>query len=180
MKKPLGKENPVFYVVSGPNLHVLNDSSIPHLLEAANRSLARGIVNPRVYGGERATYQDALRYWLDRVSGGDSLDNLARDLNRIIQHVPYTHTLGLTDQGAPRWEQFARLEEPVDPMIRAAHGVAHFLATNGFRRLRRCRASGCQKFFLGPPQSKWCCENCGSRERGREKRNKDRKQRFTT
>jgi predicted RNA-binding Zn ribbon-like protein len=178
MKKPLGKESPVFYVVSGPNLHILDDSSIPHLVEAANLSVTRGIENPTVYGGVRTTYQDSLRYWLERVFRGDSLETLTGDLNGVIQHIPYTHLLGLTEDGSPRWEQFARMEEPVDSRIRAAQGIAHFLASNGFRRLRRCQASECHKFFLGPPQSKWCCENCGSRERGREKRKKDRKQRF--
>ena len=180
MKKPLGTESPVFYVVSGQNLHILDDSSIPHLLEAANRSVPRGVENPVVYGGVQATYQDALRGWLDRITRGDSRRSLIGNLNNLIQHVPHTHVMGLTDEGSPRWEYYARMEEPVDPIIRAAHGIAHFLASEGFRRLRRCKADDCANFYLGPSQSKWCCENCGSRERGRKKREKDRKQRFAS
>lgn len=180
MKKPLRPKRPVFYVVSGPNLHILDDSSIPHLLEAANRSVRRGVENPVVYGGVQATYQDALRNWLDRIMRGDSRRSLIGDLNNLIKYVPHTHVLGLTDDGFPRWEHYALMEEPVDPMIRAAHGIAHFLASEGFRKLRRCKADDCGNFYLGPSQSKWCCENCGSRERGRKKREKDRKQRFAS
>ena len=180
MKKPLGPKSPIFYVVSGPNLHILDDSSIPHLLEAANRSVPRGVENPVVYGGVQATNQDALRDWLDRITRGDSRRSLIGDLNNLIKYVPHTHVLGLTDDGFPRWEHYALMEEPVDPMIRAAHGIAHFLASEGFRRLRRCKAGDCGNFYLGPSQSKWCCENCGSRERGRKKREKDRKQRFAS
>jgi len=177
MKKPLRPKGPVFYVVSGQNVHVLDDNSVPHLLEAANKSVARGIDEPVVYAGQQATYQDSLRFWLERVFAGDSFDQLVADLNSFVRHIPHSHVLGVTEDGSPRWEHYAQMEESVDPRIRAAHGIAHFLASDGFRRLRRCKASDCEKFYLGPPQSKWCCENCGSRERGRKKREKDRRQR---
>ena len=177
MKKPLRKEDPVFYVISGQNIHILDDNSIPHLLEAANKSAARGVENPVVYGGEQAAYQDSLRTWLEKIFEETAIEALAAELNSFVQHIPYTHLLGVSEDGLPRWEHYARMDEPVDPQIRAAQGIAHFLASNGFQKLRRCKASDCLQFFLGPSQSKWCCENCGSRERGRKKRAKDRKQR---
>jgi len=180
MKNALREEGPVFYVLSGMDLHALDHRSVGHLLDAANRSLARGIENPTVYGGERALYQDAVRGWLDRIGGADSQELLIKDLNAVIQQIPYTHVLGQSGDGSPRWEHLARMDEPVDPQIRAAHGIAHFLAGGGFRRLRRCKADGCGNFYLGPPQSTWCCKNCGSRERGRRKRIEDKKQRFAS
>lgn len=178
MKKPLGSEEPAFYIVSGRNLHILDHSSVGQLLDAANRSLASEIENPIVYMGERALYQDEISGWLDRIARGESRESLIEDLNAVIQHVPYTHVLGQSESGSPRWEHYARMDEPVDPSIRAAHGIAHFLASGGFLKLRRCKAVGCGHFYLGPPQSFWCSENCGSRERGRRKRSKDRRHRF--
>ena len=180
MKKPLAPHGAVFYVLSGTNLHILDHRSVPHLLEAANRSLERGIEDPVIYAGERALYQDELRAWLERISSGEPSARLIHDLNAIIEHIPYTHLLGQSEDGSPRWEHAARMDDPIDSRIRAAHGIAHFLASGGFRRLRRCQAEGCGNFYLGPPQSKWCCDNCGSRERGRRKRDKDRKQRVAT
>ena len=178
MKKPLGPDGPVFSVLSGENLHIIDHQSVPQLLEAANRSLERGIEDPVIYAGERALYQDELRAWLEKISAGESPAGLIHDLNAIIEHIPYTHLLGQSEDGNPRWEQAARMDDPIDSRIRAAHGIAHFLASGGFRRLRRCQAEGCGNFYLGPPQSKWCTENCGSRERGRRKREKDRKHRM--
>lgn len=180
MKKPLDATEAAFFVLSGTDLHVLDHHSILHLLEAANRSLERGIENPTVYLGERGLYQDAVRAWLDRIAADYPQEALVNDLNAVIQHIPYTHVLGQNDDGSPRWEHLARMDQPVHPEIRAAHGIAHFMASGGFRRLRRCQADGCGNFFLGPPQSKWCCENCGSRERGRRKREKDRRQRLSS
>ena len=179
MKKPLDPDGPVFYVLSGTDLHILDDRSVPHLLEAANRSLERGIEDPVIYAGERALYQDALKSWLERISAGEAQESLIRDLNAVIEHIPYTHLLGLTEDGNPRWEHIARLDDPVDPRIRAAQGIAQFLSSGAFRRLRRCQAEGCGNFFLGPPQSKWCSSKCGGRERGRRKREKDRIQKYS-
>lgn len=180
MKKPLHSDGHVFYVLSGMDLHIVDHRSVSHVLEAANRSLERGIDDPVIYAGERVQYQDALRAWLERVSAGEPLDTLTKDLNAIIEHIPYTHVLGLSEDGSPRWEHAARMDDPTDSRITAAHGIAHFLASGGFRKLRRCQAQGCGNFYLGPPQSKWCTDTCGSRERGRRKRAKDKKQAYAS
>lgn len=179
MKKPLAPDGEVFYILSGPNMHVIDHRSVPHLLEAANRSLERGIEDPVIYAGERALYQDTVRRWLERICAGEPTEALIQDLNAIIGHIPYTHQLGQNEDGSPRWEHAARMDDPIDRRIHVAHGIAHFLASGGFRRLRRCQADGCGNFYLGPPQSKWCSTNCGGRERGRRKREKDRLQRLS-
>lgn len=72
MKKPFVPDGEVFCILSGPNMHVIDHRSVPHLLEAANRSLERGIEDPVICAGERALYQDTVRWWLDGSALGSA------------------------------------------------------------------------------------------------------------
>ena len=68
MKKPLASDGAVFYVLSGANLHILDHRSVPHLLEAANRSQERGIEDPVISAFDESATVSAVWHYGSRLT----------------------------------------------------------------------------------------------------------------
>jgi predicted RNA-binding Zn ribbon-like protein len=106
-------------------------------------------------------------------------DNLLNDLNAAIREIRYEKVilpLDLLPTGTeyPQNGYIAQYDKMPSPMAYAADDFSKLLTSGELKRLKRCHLEGCEKFFLGPPQAKWCSKTCGSKYRVRKKRKQKR------
>lgn len=119
-----------------------------------------------------------LRQWLNRYLDEGITDLFLNDLNSAIHEIRYSKYILPLDLLPPEIEfpKNAYIAQ-LDPMpTQEAYAADHFsmLLTSGeLERLKRCQLEGCENFFLGPPQARWCSKSCGSKFRVREKRKRD-------
>jgi predicted RNA-binding Zn ribbon-like protein len=167
MKKPLRNDEEVFFSLVEGKLSALGSGEAWVVVQAANQSLKRGSSGGIIVLDEILAFEDCVLGWLERIANKEPIGLLTDDLNERIRGIPFIHLINPDEQGQPRWEHIAVLDPGTPTQIKAAHAVSLFLASGGFKKLRRCKADGCQMFFLGPSNRKWCSHNCGSRMRGR-------------
>lgn len=70
----------------------------------------------------------------------------------------------------PYWRRIANADAIDDPGLGIAYCIAHLLEIGAFDGLKRCNMKDCEKYFIGPPNRKWCSKKCGSLHRVRKKR----------
>ena len=180
MKKALRNDEEIFFSLTEGGLSALGTDEVWAVVHAANQSLKRGCSGRILVLDELLAFEDCVLRWLERIAIKEPIVQLTDDLNERIRGIRFIHLINPDEHGQPRWEHIAVIEPGTPTEIKAAHAVSLFLASGGLKKLRRCKADGCQMFFLGPANRKWCSDNCGSRERGRRKRIEDRKQRFAS
>lgn len=174
MKKPLHKESETFLSYVGGRISVWDDGVEWALVEAANEGLKRFLEETTLYLPERMIFERAVAQWLTRLLNDGVTARLIDELNKQTAHIRYRRLLNLDEGGSPRWDEIADLGNDIEPESKAAYAISHLLGSGAFQRLRQCRADACDRFFLGPPNAKWCSPRCGSRFRGRDKRKRDR------
>lgn len=121
-----------------------------------------------------------LRMWLFRYLEEGTTDDFLNDLNSILSTVKYRKyvlpsDINPSDSSFPNNGYVALLDGRLDPEAYAADDFSKLLTSGQLQRLRLCQLNGCGKFFLGPPQAKWCSKLCGSKNRVKEKRKRDAK-----
>ena len=178
MKKPLRSDEDVFFSMAGGKVSAWGSDEAWALVHAANQSLKRGSSGRIIVLDESIAFEDFVLRWLERIANQEPIGKLADELNERIRGLPFIHLINQEEDGKPRWEYIAVLEPGTPTEVKAAYGVSHLLASGGFEKLRRCKADGCQRFFLGSTNRKWCSENCGSRMRGRRLREKRRQHQY--
>ena len=105
-------------------------------------------------------------------------DDLLNDLNAAIHEIRYSkHIFPLdllpSEIGFPQNGYVAKYDRTPSPEVIAADDFSKLLTSGALKRLKLCHLDGCEKFFLAPPQAKWCSKACGSKSRVREKRKRD-------
>ena len=105
-------------------------------------------------------------------------DEFLNDLNTDLHEIRYSkYVLPLdllySENGFPQNGYVAKYGRIPSPTALAADDFSKLLTSGMLRRLKVCRLEGCEKFFLGPPQKKWCSKTCGSKFRVREKRKRE-------
>jgi len=120
-------------------------------------------------------FESAAAAWLTQLVENGVTEQLIDELNAQTSDLRYRRVLDVYDGGVPRWTSIADLgDDEIQPESKAAYAISHLIGSGAFERLRQCHDDGCDRFFLGPPNSKWCSKRCGSRARGRLKRKRDR------
>jgi len=171
MKKALPSSNEVFIYEHQGRIR-LWDSYAEDIIQVANTGI------PDLSAGE--VICQCLRVWFARYLEEGVSDALLDDLNQAIHGIRYAKyilptDLVASDNGCPQTAYAAQVVSPPDPVAYAADDFSKLLTSGQLNRLKRCQATGCDNFFLGPPQAKWCSKSCGSKQRVREKRRKDRR-----
>ena len=174
MKKPLHEESETFLSYADGRISVWDDSDEEVLVEAANRGLRHSSDETASYIDELMLFESAVAQWLTRLLKDGFTALMIDELNKQTADIRYRRLLNLDEGGSPRWDNIAYLGDDIEPESKAAYAISHLLGSGAFQRLRQCQADACDRFFLGPPNAKWCSPRCGSRSRGRDKRKRDR------
>ena len=174
MKKPLLDESEIFLSHVEGRISAWDSSVEDVLVEAANQGLKHTFDQTTLLLPELMVFERAVAIWLTRVLNEGVTARLIDDLNKETSNIRYRRLLALEKGASPCWHNIADLDDDLNPEIRAAYAISHLVGSGAFRRLRQCQDDGCDRFFLGPPNAKWCSARCGSRARGRDKRKRDR------
>ena len=174
MKKVLPDQTEVFiYEIQG-RIHVLN-FFVEHIVEDANKGLKNEPVD---------TFWESIVFrliceWMSRYLKEESTtDDFLNDLNTALHSIRYSRYLLPPDllpseTGYPQNAYVAQYDKIPEPKAIAADYFSNLLSRGKLKRLKRCQMEDCKKFFLGPPQAKWCSKSCGSAFRVRKKRKQD-------
>jgi predicted RNA-binding Zn ribbon-like protein len=169
MKKPLPRHKEVF-------LYRRHGRVLPwgffaeDIVEAANSGLTSEKKDHLVI--------QQLRDWMNRYLEEGVTDDFLDGLNAAIHKIHYTKVLlplDLLPSGTeyPQNGYIAQYDEMPSPEAYAADDFSKLLVSGELKRLKRCQMEECEKFFLGPPQAKWCSTTCGSKYRVRAKRKRE-------
>lgn len=180
MKKPLRNDEELYFSLVEGKISALGPNQVLGIVDLANLSLKRRSSGQILVLDGSLVFEDCILWWLERMANKEPIGKLTDDLNKQIRGIPFIHLINPDERGEPRWEHIAVLGPNTPTGIKAAHAVSLFLASGSLKRLRRCQADSCKRFFLGPANRKWCSDNCGSRTRGRQHRKKRRQQRYAT
>ncbi len=173
MKKALPGTNEVFvYEIQGKP-HVW-DFFAEEIVEAANKGLKK---ESAATCSERLVLQK-LSKWMCRYLKEGITDDFLNDLNAALHEIRYSkYILPLdllpSETGFPQNAYVAKYDKIPTPEAYAAEDFSKLLTSGKLKRLKRCQMEGCENFFLGPPQARWCSKTCGSKFRVREKRKRD-------
>lgn len=173
MKKALPGQKEVFLIEKQGSV-VVWDFFAEEIVEAANQGLGSG---PADNSPEKRVLNN-LRRWMNRYLNKGVTDDLLNDLNAALQKIRYSKYIFPLDllhseNGFPQNGYVANYDRIPSPEAYAADDFSKLLTSGLLKRLKRCQIEGCEKFFLGPPQAKWCSKSCGSKFRVREKRRRE-------
>jgi hypothetical protein len=172
MKKPLHKKSETFLSYADGRITVWDEDDEEVLVEAANRGLGHSIDElTRVDG--LMVFERTVAQWLTGLRKDGFTALMIEELNKQTADIRYRRLLNLDEDGSPRWDSIADLGGDIGSESKAAYAISHLLGSGAFQRLRQCQEDTCDRFFLGPPNARWCSDRCGSRSRGRDKRKRD-------
>jgi len=173
MKKALPLQNEVFMQERQGKPYVW-DFFAEEIVEAVNKGLKN---EPASTHSENIVFQK-LAEWMSRYLKEGITDDFLNDLNAAlhdIRYLKYIFPLDLlpSESGFPRNGYIAKYDKIPKPEAYAADDFSKLLTSGKLKRLKRCQIEGCENFFIGPPQARWCSKACGSKYRVREKRKRD-------
>jgi predicted RNA-binding Zn ribbon-like protein len=173
VKKTLPGQREVFVIERQGNVVVWNFFA-EEIVEAVNRGLE---TEPTGNSPEHRVFKN-LREWMSRYLKEGVSDDLLNDLNAALHEIRYSKYIFPLDLlpseiGFPQNGYVAKYDRTPSPEAYAADDFSKLLTSGALKRLKLCQLKGCEKFFLGPPQAKWCSKTCGSKSRVRAKRKRD-------
>ena len=173
MKKALPVQNEVFIYERQGKPHVW-DFFAEEIVEVANK----GLKNEPAGNFFEYLISQKLCEWMSRYLTEGITDDFLNDLNAAIHEIRYSkYILPLdllpSETGFPQNAYVAKYDKIPKPEAYAADDFSKLLSSGKLKRLKRCQMEGCENFFLGPPQARWCSKTCGSKFRVREKRKRD-------
>jgi len=173
MKKALPGQKEVFVIERQGNV-VVWDFFAEEIVEAANKGLES---EPADNSPDYRVLQN-LRVWMNRYLKEGVTDDFLNDLNAALHEIRYSKYIFPLDLlpskiGFPQNGYIAKYDKTPSPEAYAADDFSKLLTSGTLTRLKLCQMKGCEKFFLGPPQAKWCSKTCGSKFRVRKKRKED-------
>jgi hypothetical protein len=173
MKKALPGQKEVFIYESQGKVHVW-DFFAEEIVEAANK----GLKNEPVDTGGESIVCRGIYEWMSRYLKEGATEDFLNDLNNALHNIRYSKYLLPSDllpseNGYPQNAYIAKYDKTPEPEAIAADDFSKLLSSGMLKRLKRCQMEGCAKFFLGPPQARWCSKVCGSKFRVRKKRKLD-------
>ena len=174
MKKALQDSNEVFIYERQGKVHVW-DFFAEEIVEAVNKGLQNEAAG--TFSEDIVVFQK-LREWMSRYLKEGITDDFLNDLNAALHEIRYSkYILPLdllpSETGFPKNAYVAKYDKIPKPEAYAADDFSKLLTSGALKRLKRCQMEGCENFFLGPPQARWCSKTCGSKFRVREKRKRD-------
>lgn len=114
-----------------------------------------------------------IRIYFNCYIDGGLTEKLIDELNSILQRVRFKHILMPSKNGHVRWEFIADFTKQLYREEFAAILFSHLLSIGALDNLQCCQLEHCNRFFVGPPNRRWCSDTCGSKHRVRKKRKRD-------
>lgn len=111
--------------------------------------------------------------FLDRYIEKGATIELLSELTEILAKVPFRHVLMPDDKGQANWEFIVDIGRQLNAEEFAAIFFSHLLSIGALENVKRCQMNDCRRFYVGPPNRKWCSDSCGSKYRVRKKRKRD-------
>jgi hypothetical protein len=171
MKKALQEQNLILQDGQLVGWGTAND--VKNVLKSANDAVVSEEIRKR--GKYKEVLDMATYEWLERIDKDGASKQIIADLNKPISHIEYRRALMHSNDGPPFWRQVAIENDDLrHPQLKAIYVISHLLAMGAFKYLKRCCKKDCQKFFIGPPNKKWCSKSCGSHFRVLKKRKNDK------
>lgn len=170
VKKALQGQKEVFVIERQGNVFVW-DFFAEEIVEGMNK----GLESEPVHDSQEYQVFRNLRDWMSRYLKEGVTDELLDDLNGALHEIRYSKYIFPLDLlpseiGFPQNGYVAKYDRSPSPAAQAADDFSKLLTSGMLKRLRLCQLEGCKRFFLGPPQAKWCSKTCGSKFRVRKKR----------
>lgn len=170
MKKAQHEENGQFLLYKQGQLIGWGIDDLKNLLRAANEAVINEETKSR-----KLTYDEYFKIiihdWFEIFVNDGITEKVIKHLNQRLEHIRYHHVLMYSKDGLPYWRYIANFDSiKVDPELQSAYGITHLLAMGALKNLKRCEMKECRKFFVGPPNRKWCSKSCGSLFRVRKQR----------
>jgi predicted RNA-binding Zn ribbon-like protein len=172
-KKALQGQKEVFVIERQGNV-VVWDFFAEEIVEAANGILEKDLrdISPDVL------VLRELRRWMSRYLDEGVTDEFLNELNAALHEIRYSKYIFPLDLlpseiGFPQNGYVAKYDKTPSAAAIAADDFSKLLTSGMLKGLKLCQMDDCEKFFLGPPQAKWCSKSCGSKHRVREKRKRD-------
>ena len=119
----------------------------------------------------------ANKRWVDRYYKYGKTRGLVKDLNAKLKAIQVSASMHFDyKSGEIEWNYAQKTDEFELPSIEesVAFHFALVLGSGELDRLRKCEMSDCRKYFIGTDRAMWCSNTCGSRNRARNKRKRDR------
>ena len=173
MKKALHRQETAFLFEKDGKVHP-EEVCIEEIIAAVNRGIKGewGDTTPE------AIILRKLHEWICRYIEEGATEAFIGDLNSDLHHVQYFNYVVPPDFYSSQGEEphslyVANLNITYSHDTFAAKEFSRLITYGKLNRIKRCQLSGCEKFFVGPPQAKWCSKSCGSTHRVRDKRRRD-------
>lgn len=173
MKKAQHQEKSQFLLYEKGQVVEWGVDDVKNLLKAANAAVINEETKTR-----KLTFNEyfniIIHDWFEIFVRDGITEKVVKHLNDRLSHIRYHHVLMHSKKGPPYWRYIANSDSIMtDPELKSAYGITHLLAAGALASLKRCKVKDCQRFFIGPPNRKWCSKSCGSLYRVRQKRKKD-------
>lgn len=199
MKKAHHEKTKEFQTLSGGVLYSWSLDSIGKVIEGANWVAS---IYP---DGKMTIYEPATEFilemgvWFSRLVDSRStreqdlvkrLSNqhqqqliqqkrkLVRDLNQVLQAVPYVRCLEFGKDGEFIWKEMPNFDAIDHPRAIAAYKFAYYLANGVLDNLKRCKREECRRFFIRARHAEYCSKTCGSMYRMQKSRDKKRREKL--
>ena len=185
MKKALHNKQALFIKQAKGGFSRWDEDSIDVLVELANDVHNYEMVDTKDYRGLKVgsllvpspTYSERTSLvtmaFLDRYIEKGATIELLGELTEILAEVPFQHVLMPDGRGQANWEFIVDIGRQLDAEEFAAIFFSHLLSIGALENAKRCEMDDCRRFFVGPPNRKWCSDSCGSKYRVRKKRKRD-------
>lgn len=108
--------------------------------------------------------------WLEQFVDKGVTEDVVKELNKRLSHIEFRKALMHSKKGPPSWREVGDANSMNHPDLRTTYIITHLLAIGALENLNRCQLKDCKKFFIGPPNRKWCSKKCGSLFRVRKQR----------
>ena len=116
----------------------------------------------------------AFRDWLLELYRNGSSEALVSDLNKELAKVKTICSLRYIPQSDQTQWHILPMGDQTEPRAMAAHKFGQLVTAGHLDDLKRCASDDCRRFYVRNPKAKYCSDTCGSRERVRSKRKRDK------
>jgi hypothetical protein len=147
------------------------NASVPKNLIANPKQMLETLIRTA-----NAENQDSLR-WLSRIVSEGLSKSLLQDLDSYTRnaHVVAHFELDKNNETFNWQYEWPNSNQFSAPKYYYAFFVVYAINLGIATRIRKCQRQGCNKYFYGRPNARWCNPKCGSSQRVRNKREKDRR-----
>ena len=143
--------------------------SVDFLIDGANNFISEGEEGKK----SKVALSKSIYNLMNEYEKKGPTIQLINELNKFLEPVRHQYFIGRKN-GKLITTYVAHLEHHPDPGIFACYLFSSMASLGWLEGLKRCKSPECQKFFIGRSNVKWCSKTCGSRERVKKMRKRNK------